>query len=391
MSNAAIGTILGIAENFGAIAMKVNESSKIRKHHADTSLEYIGQAAEICEGLIKEFEDTAQINSELLSQNTIVQNTCENLRYNLGLQRVLIESARGTLAVVPPFLAEIESYCTEFQAAIDDVEKNVREIIGSNNRLYVMDKFIISKKKSQFAFVCTLRMLAEITKGDATKAIEWSHSNLNRGLAMVEKIQNIPTLINGKNIDALNDLAYEANRGWNVAAGVNDNSRSQLLFSEKVNDFARKMTTESNKILDMVVEKHNAFEAAIQVLTVITVIIAIKFVKYLDIEKIIDDITYGSDEQYFLQDLVTYIRIACEEVRGLNALNYHITDWSHLNNEIEARAMKRTKKENELYGTILKEVEAMTEATAFPIKGSSENIKNGQDIEQEIRNIIAML
>jgi hypothetical protein len=68
-----------------------------------------------------------------------------------------------------------------------------------------------------------------------------------------------------------------------------------------------------------------------------------------------------------------------------------MTDTSHLNNEIEDKSVKSTKKETEYYDQIRKEVAAMTEATAYPVEGSGRNIENGRQIEELLKSILAQM
>ena len=66
-----------------------------------------------------------------------------------------------------------------------------------------------------------------------------------------------------------------------------------------------------------------------------------------------------------------------------------MADASHLNNEVEDKTVKSTKKEMQFFDSIKKEVELMTEATRYPIEGSNKNIVNGKKLEENLAKIIS--
>ena len=89
-----------------------------------------------------------------------------------------------------------------------------------------------------------------------------------------------------------------------------------------------------------------------------------------------------------MNDFISSVKIACNDVKYLGAVNYDMADSSHLNNETEDSALKLTRREIEYYDGIKKEVEGMTEATRYPIEGSNKNITNGKNLEKYLKEVI---
>jgi len=67
-------------------------------------------------------------------------------------------------------------------------------------------------------------------------------------------------------------------------------------------------------------------------------------------------------------NFVDHIKIACQDIREVTALNYDMTDSSNLNNVIEDKAVKLSKEEIEHFNNIKKEVELMTEQRDILLK-----------------------
>ena len=70
------------------------------------------------------------------------------------------------------------------------------------------------------------------------------------------------------------------------------------------------------------------------------------------------------------------------------SLNYDMTESSHINNQIETKAVELTDDEIKIYDKIKDEAESMTEATRYPIEGSGKNIVNGKELEVLIKKLI---
>jgi hypothetical protein len=391
MDNKLIDTLKKIAEQFGATAKKVNESSKLRKTHSENAIKYINLCQESGEELFKDIKSVGQSNKDLRKQDTVVRNTCIVLNANIERQKELITSLKNKNILPGETTDRLLAKIKEFEDPLKNAIDNITSIIDKDNILILLDNLLIFKKERQQEKLTKLKKLADMAFEDAEKAIQGSSANLERGLSMVENFNKADEVVAAKNREALKNLIDEAARGWNTATNVNLSSRSQYEFAEQVNRFTSQLFTESINIKDLVIEKHHVFEQNLQTITVLTVVISLKFLRYLSIEEIISEIDETTSFNAELEDLKAYITIACMDIRNIAALNYDMTDTSHLNNEIEDKSVKSTKKETEYYDQIRKEVAAMTEATAYPVEGSGKNIESGRQMEELLKSILAQM
>lgn len=388
MDKQAINSLKTIAEEFGAIAKKVNESSKMRKSHSEEALKFIDNSIEIGEVLVEDLDTVATADAEMRKQDNVILNTSLILKSNIEKQQELLEEIKKSGAVDAGVLQQCEEKINNFAKDIDEAIGNIRQIVEMDNKIIFMEKQIIMRKQFQQSSLRMLKEIATMSLHDAENAIKGSSSNLDRGLDMVERFKNVDKLISEKNMKELEDLIKEANLGWNIAVDVNNSSTSQYKFAEEVNQFTKQLHKDSTSIKDMVVLKHKIFEDNLQLITVLTVVISLKFKKYLDIEDIVEQIEFKEEIVDQLNQFIINVKIACNDIRDLNTLNYDMADASHLNNEIEDKTVKATKTEMECFDRIKKEVEEMTESTKYPIEGSGNNITNGKKLEELLKNII---
>ncbi len=388
MDQNILDTLYSKAEDFGAIARKVNESSKIRKNHAEKALKLIDQCIEIGETLHNEIDTVSKANVELRNQDNIVQNTCKILNTNIECQKKIINELMKTNSIDPEIAELLLSKIDNLSESLEEALLNISKIIDADNAIILLDKQILMWKEFQLDSINKLKKIAQISLDDAEKAINGSSSNLDRGLEMIQKYKNVEKLIKANNQDELNELVKDAKMGWNIAENVNKSSKSQYEFAEVVNKFTRQLHSDSSSIKEMMAAKHHMFEDNLQTITVLTVILSLKFKKYMGIKETAEKIEYNSDIHDLLNDLIVNINIACGDIEEVMSLNYDMTDSSHLNNELEDKTVKLTKTEIECYDEIKKNVEAMTEATMYPVEGSGKNIKNGQILEESLKEII---
>jgi len=391
MEQKSIEILHKTAEDFGAIARKVNESSKMRKNHSEEAIKYINLSMELGSELAKDIDSVAQSNNDLRNQDTIVNNTCIVLKSNLKHQKQLVETLKEKKAITPEIADAHLKRIKDFEGPLAQALEHIENIIASDNELVLLDNVLILKKKKQKDQLNKLKKLTDMALDDAEKAIQGSSSNLERGLTFVEKFRHVAQLVADKNRKELETMMQNANRGWNIAVEVNNSSKSQLEFAETVNNFTEQLHQESIAIQDLVIKKHHVFEQNLQIITVLTVLISLKFMKFLSVEEIIGTLEELDSKAMEVEDLITYITIACTDIRNIAALNYDMTDTSHLNNEIEDKSVKSTKKEIEYFDSIKREVASMTEATRFPIEGSGKNIENGKKLESTLKELIASM
>jgi hypothetical protein len=386
MSKEILSKLEIISEEFGDIAKKVNSSSKLRKEKADNSLKLIDDIDEICNYLMNEFQKVADADSKQREQDCFVLYTCKNIAVNIEEQKNIINEIKGNLDI---------SIFDKTIAILDKLDLNVKEVISNieivlegDNKILFLDNQLLVMKQNQMKSVSILKGLSETSSSDAKKAIEGSSKNLDRGLKMVEKYKKLETNIKSGNIDMLKALADEAHQGWKIAVDVNQSSKAQFDFANRVNDFTKNLHENSVKIKDIVKLKHNFFEGNLQVFTVLTVIIAMKFKKYLTIATTFDDIQHDSKIESKLNELDVYISIAINDINKIMSLNYDMTESSHINNQLETKAVELTDNEIKIYDKIKDEVKSMTEATKYPIEGSDKNIVNGKELEVLLKKLI---
>jgi hypothetical protein len=391
MDQKIIEVLNSTADEFGKIARKVNESSKKRKSYSEEAINYINLCIDIEEILGKDIEFFYDANIKQRDQDTVVFNICKILKANIENQKKLIIDLQKINFLGKETLDQISLKIKDFSQTLEEALSAIQRIVEKDNQIILMDKILKRRKQVQHDSILMLKDLTNTSLKDSEKAILGSSSNLERGLKMVERFKNTEKHINDKNIQELNNLIIEANKGWNTATEVNKSSSSQFAFAEKVNKFTKQLYEDSIAIKDMVVQKHHEFEENLQLVTVLTVILSIKFKKYLSIEELVDSIEPEDKVRDLLLNLSEHIKIACQDIKEVAALNYDMTDSSNLNNVVEDKAVKLTREEIEHFDNIRKEVELMTEATRYPVEGSGKNILNGQALEKNLKEIVVRL
>lgn len=379
------------SDEFGSIARKVNESSKKRKTYANEVIKYINLSLNIGEELIKEIKSVQKEDNEIRDKNNIVLSKCQILELNTKNQLKLLAKLKSKKAITPEINEQITAKIKYLDGALKEAVSYARMVIKNANEIILMGDHIIMLKLFQEQSARKLKELALKSLADAERAIEGSGANLQRGLKMVAKLKSVQTLINRKDKKELNSLLVQATTGWKTAVKVNESSLSQYEFAEKVSLFTKQLHKESVNIKNLVIAKHHRFEDNLQLATVLTVILDLKFKKYLEIESIIKNIEIKEIHRDIFNDLFAYIQIACNEVKTIGVMNFDMADCSHSNNELEDRTVKSTQKEVEYYDSIKKEVLNMTKATAYPIEGSGANIGNGKILEKNLKKIISCI
>lgn len=216
------------AEEFGAIARRVNESSKKRKDHSQQAINLIERSLELGARLDRDFTLIAQLNVKLRDQDTFVQNTCLNLKSNIEQQRSLINTLADKNAFSAEVRKKIQAIIDDFSRANDDAIQNIGQIISVDNDIVFLDKVLITRKEVQQESLKKLQKLSTISLDDAEKAIHGSSSNLERGLAMVERFKKADQHLARGDKKTIEELAAQAAKGWGIAEEVNKSSRSQL-------------------------------------------------------------------------------------------------------------------------------------------------------------------
>jgi len=391
MSDKIIKEMNSVADEFGKIASKVNESSKKRKKHSENSMGLIKQVSEVGRVLAKEFESVSRANDSQRTEDNVVLLASKTILINVEKQLNILDKIKAKNVIDNEDLDKVTSFITDLYNALSELIENSGKIVDNDNEIILLDSKLSALKTMQLKSLSVLKDLTQVSLEEAENAIEGSASNLERGLEMIDKYNKVEALVKQGNREDINNLLVEANRGWNIAVTVNKNSISQLEFVEKVRDYTSKLHNESIEIRNLVQAKHKLFEETLQIVTVVTVGIAVKLKKYIAIEKIIDEIRYIDWEGDELRELDVYINIAINDIKKMISLNYDMTDNSHVNNENETRTVELTEQEIDIFSNIKNEVEAMTKATEYPIEGSNKNISNGQKLEHMLKDILDTL
>jgi len=142
-------------------------------------------------------------------------------------------------------------------------------------------------------------------------------------------------------------------------------------------------------------EKHQLFQDNLDRSAELAVILSLEIKDYLAAEDIAASLKAGTDDtpdlRFLLDNLKSYIAIACRDIQSLSNLNFDMTDTINLNAELESKSLELTGMKLEYFERIREEVRSMTEATRYPIEGSKKNIENGKMLESYVRSILAEL
>ena len=388
MDQKRIDTILNTADEFGSIAKKVNESSKIRKENAVNATELITKSLEICKTLNSMYTQIGKEDEKQRNQDSIVSNTCMILKANIKEQEKYISKIKNDKSIDQEIVNKIIEANSTLSDNLKEIISTIDLIVQKDNDIILMDDILIMKKKIQLDSLLKLKKLTEKSLFDASKAIEGSSSNLKRGTEMVKNFQKIKTIIEKGDKNQLKSLADEAKQGWKIAVNVNNSSKVQSKFTEEVNKFTKQLHKDSSDIKDLSITKHHAFENNLQNITVLTILLSMKLPKYLSIEKDILNLKESVNSSTVVNNLKAYIKSACKYIKNVSSLNYDMTDTILLNNQTETKTVSMTENEIECFDSIKNEISAMTEATKFPIDGSKKNIEKGKFLEKELRLII---
>lgn len=378
------------AEEFGKIAKKVNEASKKRKNYSEEAIIYLNLCLEMEEVLNEDLESIVNYDKELRNQDAVILNTCRILKINIDNQKSILGELQKQNILAKELTDQLMHVVKEFSRNLKEVLSNITRIIEKDNHIIFLDNIIKKRRQFRQESLLKLKDLADTILHDTEKAIEGSSSNLGRGLDMIEKFKNVGRFYEEKNIQELNNLADESNIGWNTALNVNKSSSSQFEFAEKVKKSANELYEDSMEIKDLVIQKHHEFEENLQIITVLTVLLSLKFEKYLNVEDLIIGLELSERDKYFM-DLLAYIKVACLNIKEVTAINYNLISLSNLNNVIEDKFVRSIKEEVKYFKNFRNEVELMTEEARYPVEWSGKNISNGQLLENNIKELIVRL
>jgi hypothetical protein len=388
MDKLKIVRMSAIADDMSSIAEKVNESSKKRKQHSMNTLTAVAETIEIGKALENDFDKIYNADKDQSIKDNAIVLTCRILLSNIEKQKSKLSDLKNISGSNVEKIKKITSLTDDFYNSLLEVFLTLELIIEKDSEILLSDKLLKMKKKFQLNSAKAMNNITIMVLEDAEKAIIGSAKNLERGKKIAEKIKKTAALVESKDIAELKNLASEIEAAHATATEVNANSKSQYKFAEQSNQFTKNLHEDSMSIKEVVDKKHLLFEETLQHVTVLTVIISLKFKKYLEVERLFNSLEYSDDIRGILNELNVLSSIAIEDLKNLLDLNYNMTDLSHLNNKAEQTAVDLTEKEHKVYDTIKNEVEQMTKATAYPVEGSSKNMKNTDELTKIISELV---
>ncbi len=379
--------LMTIADEFGSIAGKVNESSIKRKSIAENILKTCGDTETISNQIYDGLKKVSKMNREWADKDNRLLSVSYMLKSNLEKQLNYIELIKKSNLISSEIMADIYNITTAALNSILEAQKYINSVLVKEYELILLDDLLEKKKAYQLKSINTLIRSVKVMFDDAENAIAGSNSNFQRSSKLTDEIKKISEYIDGKNNDKLKNLLSDVIAGKTIAEEVNKSSNSQFIFNEKVNQFVKYFFEDSMSIKDLMKEKHNLFEENIQIITIYSVIFSMDFKKYLDIELLIKNIPYPKEIRTIVNDLIFTAEIAVSIIKDITKLSYDMTSICHENNETETSAYELSNEEIKCFEKIKAMVNDMTEVTKYPVEGSSKNIINASKIAEIISGI----
>lgn len=380
------------AQEFSSIASLVNESSRLRKAHSEDAITLIKQCREIGDILNHEFEIISRWNRTMRDQDSAVRNCCVMLDLNMGGMKEIVGESHRQGLLGTELAAALEERIGSASESITKALGLINEIVLNDSRIILLDSRIISRKKLQGESIERLKRLAYRTLEDTERAIRGSSANLERGNDLAGRLKDIRQLIDGGNIDELQELVAEAGAGRDAALNVNRSSVTQLEFARQVNRLTRELHEESISIRDLITEKHGHFMKNLELAAELAVLLSLELMDFLPAQDLAGGIALPDDvsceRRNLARNLAACAGIACRDIRQAAGLKSGMTESIGLNADLEKKSIDQTKIELECFGRIRAAVESMSDATVNPIEGSIRNIENGKRIENYLREII---
>lgn len=386
-----VGVIYDRAEEFGAIARKVSEESRSRKEHCESAMGLTGRFGSLCDTLCSDIQRFYDASVAQRDKNAVILNSCSVIQSNLKKQEELIAGLSGSGGGPAGTADRIRGVVG---AVLDHVEEAlgfIRQIIDLDNRMILQTRLILHSKLKQVRAIRDLEELMNASLEDSMTAINGAKANLGRGLDMVQQLKGTGDLVENKMRADIERLREEARTGWQTAERVNASSVSQFEFAGQVRRFSRSMSEQAERIRAMVSVKHEYFELSVQLLTSLTVTLSMKFLEYREAVDLFASIGSAGDADQVLYELAPYVEIAWMDISVLSAHNLDMIGSSRRINEIDAKIIATTREETALGEEIWSRVEAMTDASRYPVDGSARNIENGKFIEKRLGEILAKI
>ena len=391
--NKAFEKLRLIADDFGATATKVNESSLRRKNHAGLALSDIGASRAAGIILLNKIRAIARENISLRDRHAVILNSFRIIEENLKRQSLLLSRLETEKSIGAGHSQSIAGYNRNLAETIRKGIPLLEKIIAAGNTIILHDSQIVMRRQFQKERASRLEKSARKVLRDAETAVDGSRLNSRRGSALSKRFRGIGLLVKKNNMKEIKKIMAEAGAGWKLAAKVNARSKSQFDFADRVNGFTRKLRDEAQDIMGLVVEKHRLFRADLEPIAELAVLVAVELMEYAvnqdNIRGLLaDDAAIGPEAYRLRNDLAALITNACASARAISNLNFDMSGCIASNARFEESAVELTREEDTGYARISAEVERMTEAARYPVEGSARNITNGKELVKILSDIM---
>lgn len=372
------------AKNFADTARRVNISSRLKTNHIREALACITYLQSIESNVIEDLNKVAYKDNNKSEGDRYIKSLCEHLREDIAKFTMLTVDMQKAGRVEKEILKKAIRLHNDFKTTISEIIKKIELVIDNDEEIIRTDEEIIRLKKAQQNFLESLFNNTKKSCIDAVRAVKGSRSNLLRGLKMVQNFEQIETLIESNDLDALTILFNNTKVGWEIAESVHESSRSQLEFAEKVYDNTRMLHEQSRQITDLVNSRNNMYMENVYSFNLITKLMSDQYIKHRYMDELLaalNEVSASDDTIAKLSDCIKDIAKKAEGIIRQNIQNSYYT-------ESETGTFEMISEENRYYDKIIEEIEFMTETTHYPIEGSRENIRNGQLLEKMLVEVL---
>ena len=378
MNAITLSKIQETAKKFADTAKRVNISSRLRTNHIREALASIIYLQSIGSNVIEDVHNVAYKDNNRRECDLDIQSMCVQLKKDIKKLTKLAVDIEKSDNLNKETMKKIIRLHNDFKLTINDVIQKMESIISNDNEIIKKDEEILTLKTTQQHLLETLQVDTQKSCIDAVRAIKGSRSNLLRGLKMVQNFEQIESLIEFNDLDALSILYNNTKVGWEIAESVNQSSISQFQFAEKVYDNTQMLHEKSKHISNLVNSRQENDTENINSFNDITNMLSEQLIKHMYLNDLLKTSENSSLKDEQINKLATHINdiiISAESIIKQNTQNRYYS-------ESEFGNFDMIQEENYYYDRIIEEIEFMTETTRYPIEGSKDNITNGQILEQ---------
>ncbi len=371
------------AKKFADTAKRVNISSRLRTNHIREALACIIYLQSIESNVAEDLTNVAYKDNNKKEGDIYIKSMCERLKDEVGVLTKVTVDIQKSNNLDKNTLKKVIRLHNDFKTTISEIVKKLSLVIENDNEIIKKDEDIIRLKTTQQNFLDSLYTNTQKSCVDAVRAVKGSKSNLIRGLKMVQNFEQIETLIESNDLDALTILFNNTKVGWEIAENVNQSSTSQLKFAEKVYDNTQMLHEQSKRISNLVNTRTDLYMDNVYSINFITKLMTEQIIKHEFLDELFSTFDSLSQDEH-ISNLAERIRDITKNAEGIIRQNIQNSYYS----ENETGTFEMIKEENSYYDKIIEEIEFMTETTHYPIEGSKANIHNGQLLEKLLVEVL---